>query len=729
MALTRAQLLSGNGAQGTVLAGQVQGVTQGTGVSIAANGQISVDASTVVGLVRLNNPLAFNAYVWPNVDGAVGEFLQTDGSGNLIWANATGYAVVTVSNIQPAPADEGELWFDCNTGELKVFQSCVAPGGWTPVTNTGLPVLPANTTAAPAFSGGTGTIGNPYTLAATTVAAGSGVQVVNTVSVTGLTPNQFVPITDLNSFANGGRFSFTNNYADALGVLQFDVVFLDEPPSPIGTVYSASIRIGNSSAYATAGITITAPVAPYVPQTVPTAPATATPNAVIPAGTTADRQTAPAVATGEMRYNTTIGDMEVYDGAAWVIIPSSSTGNFVPETVPTAGDPSAVIPAGTTANRQTAPAPAAGYLRFNTTDGGMEFFDGTNWVSIANVSATTTFGLGLNVTGTLVKVSIDTADTPPTAGALIGEAIDGSMYWDNEYGAFFIRYNDGNNTQWVQTTGADTNGGPLVFPGAPAAGATYAAPNGVTYTFDGTKGVWTQPIGGGGGGGVTSWSGGTTGLTPAAATTGVVTLGGVLGVANGGTGQTTAQGAIDALLPSQGGNAGKYLTTDGTNTAWSATPLNGPASLAEAAAGTITNKYSSPETAVPKDAAGMTGAALIPGGNDAARPGTPVEGMLRYNNQTAPAVMEYYDGSNWVALSTGGGGLSNVIYGTANCPPLGITITHAAVDLAKSYIIMNVMQQTDTQPGGALIFSRTATSFRVVTNGSLGNQFSYFLVY
>lgn len=47
--------------------------------------------------------------------------------------------------------------------------------------------------------------------------------------------------------------------------------------------------------------------------------------------------------------------------------------------------------------------------------------------------------------------------------------------------------------------------------------------------------------------GVLSWSGGTTGLTPATATTGVVTLGGTLAIANGGTGATTAAGAPFAL--------------------------------------------------------------------------------------------------------------------------------------------------------------------------------------
>lgn len=43
---------------------------------------------------------------------------------------------------------------------------------------------------------------------------------------------------------------------------------------------------------------------------------------------------------------------------------------------------------------------------------------------------------------------------------------------------------------------------------------------------------------------------------------------GTLAIANGGTGQSTASGAITALLPSQTGNGGKVLTTDGTLATW-----------------------------------------------------------------------------------------------------------------------------------------------------------------
>jgi hypothetical protein len=65
-------------------------------------------------------------------------------------------------------------------------------------------------------------------------------------------------------------------------------------------------------------------------------------------------------------------------------------------------------------------------------------------------------------------------------------------------------------------------------------------------------------------------------------TTGVT---GTLPIANGGTGETTANAAINALLPSQSGESGKFLTTDGTDTSW-ATAGGGSSTL------TIQNKTS-----------------------------------------------------------------------------------------------------------------------------------------
>ena len=49
----------------------------------------------------------------------------------------------------------------------------------------------------------------------------------------------------------------------------------------------------------------------------------------------------------------------------------------------------------------------------------------------------------------------------------------------------------------------------------------------------------------------------------------VISFDGVLGIEKGGTGQTTATAAFNALAPNQTGNDGKFLVTDGENVEWS----------------------------------------------------------------------------------------------------------------------------------------------------------------
>lgn len=50
----------------------------------------------------------------------------------------------------------------------------------------------------------------------------------------------------------------------------------------------------------------------------------------------------------------------------------------------------------------------------------------------------------------------------------------------------------------------------------------------------------------------------------------VISLTGIVPIANGGTGQATANTALNALLPTQATHSGQFLTTDGTNASWAA---------------------------------------------------------------------------------------------------------------------------------------------------------------
>lgn len=83
--------------------------------------------------------------------------------------------------------------------------------------------------------------------------------------------------------------------------------------------------------------------------------------------------------------------------------------------------------------------------------------------------------------------------------------------------------------------------------------------NGYLLSSNGTTASW-QPAPAGG---VTTFAGGTTGLTPASATSGAITLAGTLALANGGSGQTTAQLAINAFAGAV--TSGSYLRGNGTN--------------------------------------------------------------------------------------------------------------------------------------------------------------------
>jgi hypothetical protein len=74
---------------------------------------------------------------------------------------------------------------------------------------------------------------------------------------------------------------------------------------------------------------------------------------------------------------------------------------------------------------------------------------------------------------------------------------------------------------------------------------------------------------------------------------------GALPIANGGTGQTTANAALNAILPTQTGNSGKMLSTDGSNTSWvaaggSGTVTSVSVTTANGVSGSVANATTTP---------------------------------------------------------------------------------------------------------------------------------------
>lgn len=97
-------------------------------------------------------------------------------------------------------------------------------------------------------------------------------------------------------------------------------------------------------------------------------------------------------------------------------------------------------------------------------------------------------------------------------------------------------------------------------------------------------------------------------------------IGGTLGISKGGTGQTSASAALNALLPSQASQNGKVLKTDGTNATWQTDSTGGGGALDDLTDVVITTpttgevlKYNGTNWVNDTDATGGGGS---PGGSD-----------------------------------------------------------------------------------------------------------------
>jgi hypothetical protein len=160
------------------------------------------------------------------------------------------------------------------------------------------------------------------------------------------------------------------------------------------------------------------------------------------------------------------------------------------------------------------------------------------------------------------------------------------------------------------------------------------------------------------GGGVLTISGGSTGLLPNSPTNGNVVLSGVLNIANGGTGANTLSGLQSNIFPAQTGQAGNFLTTDGTNILWAAGGGTGVTSWAGGATGLT-------------PAGSSTGAISIAGTLNIAHGGTGATTATAALTALLPAQSVATNGqvltsNGTTAVWASGGGASSLTVGTTS---------------------------------------------------------------
>ena len=299
-----------------------------------------------------------------------------------------------------------------------------------------------------------------------------------------------------------------------------------------------------------------------------------TPLSLYYSATTTNAPTAGNLVNGELAINIIDGKLFYKDnsGVVQVIATKSATsGIFI-------GTGAITVPVGTTAQEPTG---VQGMLRFNTTTGSFEGYNGTVWGAIGGGGASTITRTDFTATSGQTVFTI----------SYVAGAID---VYRNGIKLANADYTATNGTSVTLATGAIT--GDLI--------------ECVVYSVIAIAAT------------VSTFSGGSTGLTPATATSGAISLAGTLAIANGGTNSTatataggaaygtgtayavTAAGTSGNVLISAGAAAPAFgalaIGTANTNISGALTPTNGGtgvATLSGIAFGNGTSAFTAASTA------------------------------------------------------------------------------------------------------------------------------------
>ena len=196
-------------------------------------------------------------------------------------------------------------------------------------------------------------------------------------------------------------------------------------------------------------------------------------------------------------------------------------------------------------------------------------------------------------------------------------------------------------------------------------------------------------------------------------------LTGTIPVANGGTGASTANGGFNALAPSQTGNSGKYLTTDGTDTSWATNPLGTVTSVSGTAPVNVATGTTTPVISL-----STTGSGNVVLDTGATQANPTISNYENFTSTTAPSYLEgrvwydstekalaYYNDSSALAVHISQDLIFKVINNTGSTIPNGSPVYITGTSSGQTY------------PNVALAKADVAATSAVIglTNGAITN--------
>ena len=110
--------------------------------------------------LTLSGSLTAGGLTYPTTNGTSGQVLTSDGAGNVTWSTVSsggGGANVSISDTAPGGASAGDLWWESDTGRLKIYYQDTDSTQWV---DANPPLSPALSSDAPTTASSNGTAGD-----------------------------------------------------------------------------------------------------------------------------------------------------------------------------------------------------------------------------------------------------------------------------------------------------------------------------------------------------------------------------------------------------------------------------------------------------------------------------------------------------------------------------------------------------------------------------------------